>query len=66
MNVYNTVTEGACAVYAMLAVLILCAVAVVVLCRTGHAITLPRHRDHVFRPKNCCLLYYVYVRCGFT
>ena len=30
MNVYNTDTEGACAVYAMLAVLILCAIAVVV------------------------------------
>ena len=26
--------------------------------RAGHVTTLPRQRDHIFRPNNCCLLLY--------
>ena len=29
-------------------------------CRTGHATTLLRQRDHVFKPINCCWLHYSY------
>ena len=34
--------------------------------RAGHATTLPRQRDHVFRPTNSCLLHYVSIRCGHS
>ena len=32
--------------------------------RAGHATTLPRQSDHVFRPEICCLLNNVYLRFG--
>ena len=34
--------------------------------RAGHATTLPRQRDHVFRPHNCLLLHWLFIQCGFS
>ena len=34
--------------------------------RAGHATTLPRHRDHVFRPQSCWLLHYYYIPSGIS
>ena len=30
--------------------------------RAGHAKTLPRQRDRIFRPQKCCLLHYYWYR----
>ena len=34
--------------------------------RAGHATTLPRHRDHVFRPQSCWLLHYYFIPSGIS
>ena len=34
------------------------------ICRAGHATTLPRHRDHVFKTLNSWLLLFYFIRCA--